>query len=78
MADHEVGNFLNVTDKRSGRGTNGVTVLAEAANATSISAMRTRLAALDASAYSAARLNAMTKNDLAYALRLKSADSAGI
>lgn len=35
-----------------------------------IATMRTRLAAVDAGYYTAARLNGMTHNDMVYALRL--------
>ena len=38
-------------------------------NMDSISALRTRLAAIDATFYSSARLDAMTLNDMQYAVR---------
>jgi hypothetical protein len=39
-------------------------------NYTSISAMRTRLAAINAGYYTAAQLDSMTTNDMVYALRV--------
>jgi hypothetical protein len=65
-------------DKRRGRGGTGASVLAESANMTSVSALKSRLTALSATSYTAARMNSMTVNDLIYALRVASADAAGI
>lgn len=45
----------------------------EDADALSISSMRARLNAIDATAYSSANLNTMTRNDMLYALRLHDA-----
>ena len=78
MADLDISDPFGLQDKRRGRGTTGSHQLAEAANMTSISAIRTRLKALNAGYYTDARLATMTKNDLVYALRQSSADSAGI
>lgn len=78
MADLDINNPLGVTDKRAGRGSTGANTLAEYANMGSVAAMKTRLQAIDATYFTTARLNNMTENDLVYALRLRSADSAGI
>lgn len=77
MADHQLGNQpVRFVDKRRTRG--AFNTLTEAANYPSVAAMRTRLAALKPAAYTTANLNAMTVNDLQYALRLETGDSAGI
>lgn len=78
MADLDVNDPLGFTDKRRGRGVTGATQVVEVANMSSISALKTRLTALKPSSYTAARMNSMTENDLLYALRLESADAAGI
>jgi len=80
MADFTIGTMPNdhFVDKRRGRGGSGASVVAESANMTSVSAMKARLTALAPSSYTAARMNTMTVNDLIYALRVASADSAGI
>lgn len=78
MADLDIADPLGLVDKRRGRGTTGAHTLAEVGNATSISAMKTRLTALDATSFTAERMRTMTQNDLLYALRQRSADSAGI
>ena len=78
MAQLDVNDPMGIVDKRRGRGTSGAHTLAEVNNMTSVSALRTRLTALNATSYTPARLDAMTENDMVYALRLASADSAGI
>lgn len=78
MADLDLGTTAQVTDKRLGRGNTGADVMAEVANANNVSALKTRLTALNATSFTAARLATMTKNDMLYALRVASADSAGI
>lgn len=78
MADIDVrGNPFGFSDIRNGRGS-ATTVLAESANLMDVASMRARLAVLDAAYYTAARLNQMTINDMVYAIRVKSADAAGI
>jgi hypothetical protein len=54
--------------------------MAEIANHNSVSLMRTRLAGINVPAgyWTAARLNQMSKNDMEYAVRVVSADVAGI
>jgi hypothetical protein len=69
MADTDLTNVWGFTDKRRGRGTTTTETNAEAANMTSISAMRTRLTALNGAYYTTARLNNMTENDMIYALK---------
>lgn len=78
MANLDINDPLGLVDKRRGRGTSGAHTLAEVNNATSINALRTRLAALSGTTFTAARLDAMTENDMLYALRLHTADSAGV
>ena len=80
MANAQTGSGLpvaaSIVDKRSVHNS-GASVLATPANYSSIFAMRTRLNAISATSYSAARLDAMTVNDMVYAIRL-SDDAAGI
>ena len=77
MANTQTGPIrTDAVDKRRGRDYGSIT-LAELANYGSVGAMRTRLAALSAS-YTAARLDAMTTNDMEYAIRVLGGDSAGI
>lgn len=78
MAELDIGNSVGFVDKRQGRGTNGASVVSELANYGSIKLMRDRLTTLRGSYYTAARLNSMTRNDLVYALRMESSDSAGV
>lgn len=79
MADLDVaGTPYGFTDKRVGRGTAGITPVGEIVNMSSVSALKTRLTALDPTAFTAVRMQSMTENDLLYALRLKSSDAAGI
>lgn len=78
MPDLDIANPHGLPDKRRGRGTTGAPVETEVANMASISTLKARLTALKPGAYTAARLNTMTRNDLVYALRVESGDSAGI
>ena len=80
MADFTIGTTPNdhFVDKRRGRGTSSSNTVAELANMTSVSALKARLTALAPSSYTTARMNTMTVNDLIYALRVASADAAGI
>jgi len=79
MADLDL-TTTDFTDSRNGRGVvvTADSNFAERANADDIKSLKARLTALDATSYSAARLATMTKNDMLYALRVESADSAGI
>jgi len=76
MAQHETDGFLSVVDKRravrAGSASNNITT---DANFADINAMRTRLTAISATAYSSANLDKMTRNDMVSALR--QADEAG-
>jgi hypothetical protein len=75
MADAQIGSVdLGLTFRNETQGTNAALV-ATPANYASISAMKTRLAAINGTSYTTARLNTMTVNDLVYALRLN--DDAG-
>lgn len=78
MPDLDINDPLGLVDKRRGRGTTGAHSMAEVNNMTSISAMKARLTALNPTSYTAARLATMNENDLVYALRVASADSASI
>lgn len=79
MANAQVGPIKpgKYIDKRRGRDT-GSQTQAEFANAQTVGTLRARLTALNATSYTAARLDAMTVNDMEYALRLASADVAGL
>lgn len=68
MADTDLNNVWGIVDKRRGRGTTAVEGNAEVNNMTSISAMRTRLTAINGTYYTAARLNQMSENDMIFAL----------
>ena len=79
MPDLDINDPIGVTDKRRGRGnTTSTHQLTEFSNMQTIAAMKTRLAAISGTTYTAARMATMTENDLVYALRVASADSAGI
>jgi hypothetical protein len=79
MADLDINDPFGIVDKRKGRGnTTSTHHLAEAANMTTIAGMKARLTTLNPTTYTAARLSTMTENDLLYALRVASADAAGI
>lgn len=77
MADHQIGEAkVTFIDKRRVRGAKNA--LTEGANYPSVASMKTRLTAIKPTAYTAARLASMTVNDMQYALRIETADSAGI
>ncbi len=78
MADMDLTSTFDFVDNRTGRGYSGSTSsLVEQNNYDSIAELKTRLTALAASSYTAARLNTMTKNDMVYALRTLQ-DAAGM
>ena len=78
MADAQMGPVnVKFVDKRRGRTQDGA-ALTEASNYGQVSTLKSRLAAISATKYSAARLATMTVNDMVYALRLETADSGGI
>lgn len=76
MADLDISSNRGLTDVRFGRG--GNQPFAETANMNDIAALKARLTAISATQYPATKLATMTKNDMVYALRVESADSAGI
>jgi len=76
MANTDVSGTFDFVDVRLARGTAKIP-LAEENNYDSITDLRTRLAAINAGYYTAARLDMMTKNDMIYALR-QASDAAGI
>jgi len=76
MANLDVGNRQRVVDKRQGRGTTTNPVTSDA-SMKDITAMRARLTAINATTFTAARLNTMTENDMLYAIRMND-DAAGI
>jgi len=65
-------------DKRRVRGEPGTSGLTEKANYANATDLRTRLTAISAGTFTAARLDAMTQNDMVYALRMVTADVAGV
>lgn len=70
MADGQLGDIDNSWINRQRLvGTNTATV-GTAANYSSISALRTRLIAINGTYFNTSRLNTMTVNDMQYALRL--------
>lgn len=75
MAQLETRNVLGVKDKRRGRGVT-TTGLTTPANLVSVDAMRTRLKVVNATLYTDAYLDKMTRNDMVYAVRLAD-ESAG-
>lgn len=78
MADAQMGPVnVRFVDKRRGRTQDGVTP-AESNNFDEISTLKSRLTTISATKYSTARLATMTVNDMVYALRLETGDSAGI
>lgn len=70
MADNQIGdlNMGFVNKQRSVINTNAP--VATIANYGSVGALRTRLAAINGTYYTAARLNTMSVNDMQYAVRL--------
>lgn len=78
VADLDINDPSGVVDKRRGRGSTAGPSLAEQNNTTSVANLKARLTALNPTSYTAARMASMTENDLLYALRLSSSDSAGI
>lgn len=77
MANSDLASTYDFVDKRVGRGLTGASVLTEQNNYDTINDLRTRLIAINSTTYTAARLDAMTRNDMIFALRTES-DSAGI
>lgn len=81
MADQQIGNIHGVTVAHVGGATSKTNLSGTATahfgyendNLDNIDFMRTRLAAIDAAYYTAARLNTMTYNDLIYAIRVADA-----
>lgn len=72
VAAADVGGGTNKTNLNGG-GTGGHRLEHDDVDYGSVSALRTRLAAIDATFYTAARLNTMTYNDCVYAVRLADA-----
>jgi len=69
MAQGQVVSAYGIVDPRRGRVQVGVNPHGEKVNMGSITEMRTRLTTINAGYYTAARLDAMTLNDLVYALK---------
>ena len=77
MANSDLGNtVIDVVDKRKVQGVS-TSPIATPANYASVSALRTRLAAINGAYFTSAMLDTMTKNDMIYALRVND-DAAGI
>lgn len=81
MADQQIGNQLGVAAAHTGSGTQRTNLTGSNTspsngfddanvNDDSIATMKTRLAAINGTYFTAARLNTMTVNDMVYALRL--------
>jgi hypothetical protein len=77
VANHNSGNPMGVTDKRFGRGGAKPHAGSTVTNASDIASMRARLQVISATAYTNARLDSMTMNDMLYAIRLND-EAAGI
>jgi hypothetical protein len=80
VANHQVMGLKennHVDKRRTASAGNSAGSPATPANYASVGAMRTRLTAISATSYSASRLDAMTINDMEYALRLND-DPTGI
>lgn len=70
MANTQLGSIdINFVAKNNADGTTGTADVATPANYASISAMRTRLAAISGSYYTSALLDQMSVNDMVYAIR---------
>ena len=78
MAGNQIGNELGVVDKRavSKAGSNAVST-GTPANYADVNAMKTRLAAINGTYYTATKLNQMSVNDMVFAIRTAD-DAAGI
>ncbi len=86
MADQRIGNNAGVAATNTGNAaTNKTNLTGDNASAraehwdtdyASITALRARLAAIDAGFYTEARLNAMTYNDMVYAVRVNDAPTS--
>lgn len=78
MADQRVGSLLGVpgvnnssgTQRTNMNGSTGAQTEHALTNLGDISSMRARLAAIDGTFYTVARLNTMTRNDMVYAIRM--------
>ncbi len=86
MADTETENPLGYVDKRrnpkgqevgNANGNAFAGAVGDASNYASVAGLRARLTAVNPTYFNATRLNAMTKNDLVYAVRLAD-DAVGI
>lgn len=66
MADHQIGNIHGVVDAQ--QSTPGQDQFNDA-DLVDIDAMRTRLANIDGTYYTSAKLNEMSVNDMVYAIR---------
>jgi hypothetical protein len=78
MASGTINTGKGFLDKRRGRVNASTTLLAEEANYDNVASMRSRLTTISAARYPTWKLDTMTINDLRYALRIETGDSAGI
>ena len=76
MANTDLTGTFDFVDARLARGTAKIPLAGEN-NYDSITDLRTRLTAISGTTYTAARLDAMTKNDMIYAVRVND-DLTGI
>lgn len=82
MAQNQTGNEWGVVDKRQAANPGGSYAAnahssTSSTNAKDVTALRTRLAAISATTYTAAVLDKMTYNDMLYAVRVND-EAAGI
>jgi len=76
MAHNQISDITGVVDiRRTVKAGDTTTHMGTIANYTSVSAMRTRLAAINGAYYTAYRLDQMNQNDMLYAIRV--ADDPG-
>lgn len=76
MADHDNDPNIGLPDKRYTKGQSG-TNFSNLANLATVAQLRARLTAINAAHYTPARLNAMTKTDMQYAVR-RADEAAGM
>lgn len=72
MAVHQIGSIhgVNANEGKNKNGGDDAGAGFYNANFATVDAMRARLTAISSTSYSAARLNAMTVNDMMYAIRV--------
>ena len=75
---NQIGNITGAVDKRdASKAGSNTTSISTPANYVDVNAMKTRLAAINGTYYTAARLNQMSENDMIFAIR-QADDAAGV